>query len=965
MSIFQHATYEQARNHALELATEAARTCGRCTLLLRSYDETVRVKRDLAEAGCPLGVQAVTLKDWLQDSWELFGDGRHRFDAVQRELMVRRVLLDAVQGAKESCADEASLSVTPGIVDLAGSIARDALPAALAADRSQFRGATLQVLDALHAYAALLNHLGLVDDSQVVADLRSRGVLKGVPVVALDLQTTAAQDDLLGSLDADVLLVSLDQQVWEADLPLVQEADSVVAPELRQLAAALFRPDFQNPVQAQGAVRFAYAAGPYAHDQLAVEQLMAAVDDVAAGSGEFVEVVYAAKDPRQCFMNLAGRLADQGVSSSVRAYVPVRRTDFGRAWIALVDFLDTEGEPGTFAPSRIGDFALSAFSFMSVSSAQKLDERVRGWRGQTVDEALTDLSAFGYEERRDFMAAVVDGNLVEAVNLQIAAMVTRMNWPESHRMLQINAARAVREVLVRAGDLGLPLEQVQEELLQAAVPVGGSVDARAEFPRAHVHFTTLRHAAQEPPASANMLVVDDLTAQDYPLKDDRTATDEVMDQIGAFKPKRRIDQLRVNFQHVLRVPRQRVLLVRCLNDSDAKELRPAALLEELVDCYRCDPQNPSEVDKVMGLPGSLRPYGVTLGEDQLDCALDPRQPQAQAAAVRVEQPQVALRPEEAENVLLPGRTEQELLDFPVLSPSAIEKYLQCPYKWFVESRLGASSGIEAGFGPLERGSFAHKILEMTHEHLRMTGQRRVTRENARQAQETLKELFYGQLEEERYLYESSAYVPLTKAEEWAADALMRQLQAYVEWEAGLLPDFAPQGVELNLGEDQPIEYAGLHVHGRLDRLDVDPYGRAVVVDYKGSAPSTYAFEAKATEGMVTPLHVQTLIYAQMVRRRMGLTPVGAVYVSYGKRLGISGAYDAQVLHPTQDLCNINAEKCGSPSFLDDLDRVEEELAAVLERMKAGEVDPRPRSKDVCTYCAATNCPMRGVDQGKE
>lgn len=994
MGTILHATYTRARDHALELAVSAAKAKGRCTLVVRSYDETVAVKKLLDAAGGALGVQVVTLKDWLQDAWELFGDGRQRFDAVQRELMVRRVLQDGSSAAQPGAEP---LACTPGIVELLGTVARDALPAALAADRADFAGAELQVLDALHGYQALLEQQGLVEDSQVVAFLRQCGSVQGIPVVVLDVPTTAAQDDLLASVGAQVLEVCLDQEVWEADRetpPQGQRWQQVHAavdrdPELQHLARALFRPDFQNPVQPQGAVRFAYAAGPYAHDQLAAEQLLEAVEAVEAARADRaacaqeaasaapaepepatpaapevapVQVLYVARDPRQRFLDLADRLSDLGISSQVRAFVPLRRTDFGRAWITLVDFVSTEGTPGTFSPSQISDFALSPFSFMSLGAAQRLDERVRSWRGQTVDEALTDLAGFQDEDHRDFAAAVAEGDLLEAVELQIRALVTRVDWPDSHRLLQVDAARAVREVLLRAQELGLSLDQVQEELRRVGVPCSGFVQGSAQGEgacvRAQVTFATLRQAACEEPGSVDVLAIDDLTAQDYPLKDDLTAIDQVMDRIGAYKPRCRIQQLRRNFQQVLGVPRSRVLLMRCLNDSDAKELRPAALLEELVDCYRRDPQNPGEVDKVMGLPAPLRPFGVTLGEDQLSQILDPQQPRAQEEGVLATAlPIATVSLQEREAVLLPGRTAEELLDYPVLSPSAIEKYLQCPHKWYVESRLGAGTGLEAGFGPLESGTFAHRVLGMLHEQLKREGKSRVTRENAAYVQQLTKQLFQSELAREPFRYES-AYVPLTQMEQHQAQELLRRLQAFVEWEADLLPDFAPQYSEFTLGEETPISYAGVHVRGRLDRLDLDPYGRAVVVDYKGGVGRGYSFDSKVEEESVAPQRVQALIYAQMVRRVLGVVPVGAVYVSYGKRLGIAGAYDPLVLDPVQDLQGIGGGACDPLPFEDALDQVEEELAAVLARMRAGDVEPRPLTKDACAYCPAVSCPNR-------
>ena len=45
----------------------------------------------------------------------------------------------------------------------------------------------------------------------------------------------------------------------------------------------------------------------------------------------------------------------------------------------------------------------------------------------------------------------------------------------------------------------------------------------------------------------------------------------------------------------------------------------------------------------------------------------------------------------------------------VLSPSALELYVGCPYAWFLERRVGADA-LDEEFGPLEKGSFAHSVL---------------------------------------------------------------------------------------------------------------------------------------------------------------------------------------------------------------------------------------------------------------
>ena len=84
-----------------------------------------------------------------------------------------------------------------------------------------------------------------------------------------------------------------------------------------------------------------------------------------------------------------------------------------------------------------------------------------------------------------------------------------------------------------------------------------------------------------------------------------------------------------------------------------------------------------------------------------------------------------------------------------------------------------------------------------------------------------------------------------------------------------------------------VEYAGQKLLGTADRIDVDGDGRCVVIDYKGSLSGVYALAARE-QGHLGK--VQALIYAQVVRRTLGLDPVGALYVCHGRVKRATGAY---------------------------------------------------------------------------
>lgn len=133
----------------------------------------------------------------------------------------------------------------------------------------------------------------------------------------------------------------------------------------------------------------------------------------------------------------------------------------------------------------------------------------------------------------------------------------------------------------------------------------------------------------------------------------------------------------------------------------------------------------------------------------------------------------------------------------------------------------------------------------------------------------------------------------------------------------------------------------------------------MVLDYKASVSSEHELAVRE-EGRLGK--VQTLIYAQVARRMLGLKPVGALYVCYGKRCAVTGAYDATVLESSH-LPSMRHDKCefaprDGESFADLLDRTEEAIAHGVERMLSGDVRPDPSSPHACIWCPVLSCAER-------
>lgn len=972
---------------------------GRAVLLAPSFAELDLCRHDAAAAGISLGVDYKTPSSWLRSLWELLGDGRDFVDNLQRHMLFS----DRVTRLDD--ADLQPLSCSQGTVRMLARMARDVLPGVAGTSAERCGGnncqpepksaAEARVFELLRAYAGGLDRRDMVEPCEA-ADIMASALADNLPACTRAVcvrGVTSFTHGLLELLSAVannggevVILLAREQAAMREDLAAAFDARDVLF-EIAPLGEGVGASDAVCGTAAQPA--FIEVAGPHARAHAyadAIDDLVKTCrgSEVDGASADPVRVLAVSARAPQLFGELASRLAARHIAAETTEFTAFSQSIAGRQFAALAGLIErmkaadegmaskTEWWP---AP-ELTDWIYSPLSGADAASARGFDKNMRLSRSKTAAGVKSLLQSVQGQVRGARKAAS-DDNWFKNVPCVVSDVFQAL-WRDKP-VTALKAMLAVAEALpdrALGGLDGQARRQAETALLRhaidilmndaraldvsqaATVPVLDGVRTKVDkrstaydyetyevdrTPRAQVRFVSLADASVLRPGGYDAVLFADVDLDSYPLSHEEgplaTLTAELRCDGVSLEP---AALLRVRFGRAMQATSGPVALARVTHDRQARECYPAAVWTEL----RAHAE----------AAGAAKPTCV--GEGNIIADFDPAAGEGlKREHVTCEAPQHLSA--EAVPYLVLRRRDGEGEDAPLVprltSASQIEAYSTCPLCWFVSYRVKPQS-IDAGFGNMEKGNFVHDVLEHLHARLPQEGMERVTPENLPRAQELLREVFDETLAEHAGKRGAEGpLVPLSPVEERQVAEILPQLEGVLAYESEALAPFAPRYLEFAFNELK-VEYAGWPLGGRIDRVDVDAENRAVVIDYKHrsgveefkladpTVRDEETGEAPIDDPRWLPPHTQTLIYAQAMRRALGLDTRAALYFSTkGGKPALRGAASAELLEEERGDGRIPGLKKGFPGeggsmdFDALLDRVEAGIAERLRELEAGNV----------------------------
>ena len=805
-----------------------------------------------------------------------------------------------------------------------------------------------------------------------------------------------------------------------------EPAPAAKSQELTDLLARVFRAREGNEVTPSGAVMFLSPLGQHAEAESISWYISQRVE---SGSKSFV--VYTS-NPQKVWDALSQKLAAKGIAAHYKRSVRIQDSLAGRAFASLIDAYVTlneraeleknidyqasehqMGDMSWWPPRTLTDYLISPISGISVERAWMLDKSWRGNRTLYATRVLETLSKAAMSSRlcAETIKSLELGRIGSAAQRIIEYLSAEASDEQSgaaqskETLLQNQESLKVMSKIVSSAqelhEAGLKLTpQTLKSFIDLCkdqsvmMPVSNGIKSDIQ-----VLIAPVSQAHSFEPHMFDTVIFQGMDTLNFGVKASDGALQEFVRHASKTPRVSEFARYQRDFYTALTTASTSVAFEKV----EQKDVFNAVALSEVKACY------PKDYAKKTGL---------VRGEEEVLVNLLPQalNPERVAELPTIESGEID--PKLKNIVVLPRHLMRETLEqelqglievsregLPLLSASQIETYLECPYKWFTQRRIKISQ-VDTEFAPMQIGTFIHRVLELTHATLLAEALgcdvadvdlavesallqdipgSRITSDNLDHAKQVLDSCF-AQVWDEQFnninRASSNELIPHSIQERKQVENIREELKDLLEFEASHFIGYQPRFFELRFGrEENVVEYAGAQFTGSIDRVDINAHGQALIIDYKHKGTNDLkAYSAKLSldselSKEILPRHVQSAIYAQIMRKQLTkykLEPVAAIYLGTKEQkdkpsFALAGMATEAA---TEHIWNIHPEdkklrdqavmvvSQNSAEFADYLDAWENLIAQKVQAMLSGDVRANPCDKDACRYCPVKLCDKR-------
>ena len=803
-------------------------------------------------------------------------------------------------------------------------------------------------------------------------------------------------------------------------------APAAKSQELNDLLARVFRATEGNEVTPSGAVTFLSPLGQLAEAESISRYISQCVE---SGSKSFV--VYTS-NPQKVWDALSQKLAAKGIAAHYKRSVRIQDSLAGRAFASLIDAYVTlneraeleknidyqasdhqMGDMSWWPPRTLTDYLISPISGIGVERAWMLDKSWRGNRTLYATRVLETLSKAAMSSRlcAETIKSLELGRIGSAAQriIEYLSAETSDEQPESAQsketLLQNQESLKVMSKIVSSAqelhEAGLKLTpQTLKSFIDLCkdqavmMPVSNGIESDIQ-----VLIAPVIQAHSFEPHMFDTVIFQGMDTLNFGVKASDGALQEFIRHASKTPKVSEFARYQRDFYAALITASTSVAFEKV----EQKDVFNAVALSEVKACYPKD---------------YAKKTGVARGEEEVLVNLLPQAADQERVAELPTIESGEIDPKLKNIVVLPRHLTRETLEqelhglievsregLPLLSASQIETYLECPYKWFTQRRIKISQ-VDTEFAPMQMGTFIHRVLELTHATLlaealgcdvaevdlavepvllQDVAGSRITSDNLDHAKQVL-DICFAQVWDEQFnninRASSNELIPHSIQERKQVENIRKELKNLLEFEASHFVGYQPRFFELRFGrEENVVEYAGAQFTGSIDRVDVNAHGQALIIDYKHKGTNDLkAYSAKLSldselSKEILPRHVQSAIYAQIMRKQLTkykLEPVAAIYLGTKEQkdkpsFALAGMATEAA---TEHIWNIRPENKklrdqavmvvsqNSAEFADYLDAWENLIAQKVQAMLSGDVRANPCDKDACRYCPVKLCDKR-------